>query len=171
MNYKTCAKCRRELPINQFYNERKSKDGHYSYCKECCSELHKAYSTANKEKMREISKRSWHKCREARLHGDKIRYDKRHEFLDSLKTPCAKCGEKRVYLLQFHHIDPTKKLFDVGDGTKQHKSQEDVIEESKKCVCLCSNCHKEFHYFYGVKSKDPVGDLQKYLDGVYADGK
>ena len=32
------------------------------------------------------------------------------------------------------------------------------------------NCHKEFHYFYGVKSEHPKEDLDKYVkEGVYCE--
>ena len=40
-----------------------------------------------------------------------------------------------------------------------------LCNEIKKCVCLCSNCHDEFHYFYGDHPNDPVEALTKYLEG------
>jgi predicted HNH restriction endonuclease len=43
---------------------------------------------------------------------------------------------------------------------------ETIDSEIKKCVCLCSNCHKEFHYFYGTKPKQPEKDLEHYLREV-----
>ena len=39
-----------------------------------------------------------------------------------------------------------------------------VIAEVKKTVCLCANCHKEFHHFYGIKPLNPVKDLEEYLN-------
>ena len=102
-------------------------------------------------------------------------------FINSLKGSCVKCGDSRFYVIEFHHIDPTTKSFTISDGQKAHKSKEDVLNEVKKCVCLCRNCHKEFHYFYGVKSEHPVEDLEKYLregvkdeqpvSGVHSDSK
>ena len=89
--------------------------------------------------------------------------DSRQRFLDSLKTPCVKCGEKRVYVIQFHHKDPELKCFSIGEGSKYHKSKEDVINEVNKCVCLCANCHKEYHYLYGMKPEHPVETLEEYL--------
>ena len=76
---------------------------------------------------------------------------------------CAKCGETRFYVIDFHHKDPSNKLFTISDGRKTHKSNVDVLTEVKKCVCLCRNCHKEFHYFYGVKSEHPIEDLEEYF--------
>lgn len=40
-----------------------------------------------------------------------------------------------------HHLDPATKSFDFGDG--RTRSMERLLEEAKKCVLLCSNCHRE----------------------------
>ena len=41
---------------------------------------------------------------------------------------------------------------------------EDVISEIEKCIVLCSNCHREFHYLYGIVPKDPISELEEYLE-------
>lgn len=44
---KHCKRCDRTLPIDQFHKDKKSKDGHAFYCKECCAEYGRRYrSTA-----------------------------------------------------------------------------------------------------------------------------
>ena len=86
------------------------------------------------------------------------------EKVDSLKTPCCKCGDPRLYVIDFHHINPEEKSFNIN--RKRSKSDFSIIEnEVKKCVCLCRNCHMEFHHFYGVKPKDPINALNNYLKG------
>ena len=56
---------------------------------------------------------------------------------------CIRCGyDKCIKALEFHHIDPTKKDFTISNGNFKLK---EAIEESKKCILICSNCHKEFH--------------------------
>jgi hypothetical protein len=56
---------------------------------------------------------------------------------------CGICGyNKCVEALDFHHIDPTQKDFTL---TASVANRQIFVEELKKCVCLCSNCHREVH--------------------------
>lgn len=38
---KICCKCRRELPVSEFYKAKNSKDGYQGVCKECAREYHR----------------------------------------------------------------------------------------------------------------------------------
>ena len=51
-------------------------------------------------------------------------------------------GGKCIKALEFHHIDPSKKDFTISND---HFKLQDAINESKKCILICSNCHKELH--------------------------
>ena len=44
--------------------------------------------------------------------------------------------------LDFHHIDPNTKFKAVAHLSYNLKL---MIEEAKKCVMVCSNCHREIH--------------------------
>lgn len=56
---------------------------------------------------------------------------------------CIRCGyNKCIKALEFHHLDPSQKDFTISND---HFKLLEAIEESKKCILLCSNCHKEFH--------------------------
>ena len=56
---------------------------------------------------------------------------------------CIKCGyDKCIKALEFHHIDPSKKDFTISND---HFRLQDAVEETKKCILICSNCHKELH--------------------------
>lgn len=59
---------------------------------------------------------------------------------------CIKCGEKRHYVLDFHHLDPTKKYKSVTDLQFNAYSIKTINIEIEKCILLCRNCHGEFHY-------------------------
>ena len=68
-------------------------------------------------------------------------------FISKLKekfqTRCQKCGYNNYTgALEFHHIDPSQKDFTISNMDFKLK---DAVEEIKKCVLLCSNCHKELH--------------------------
>jgi len=47
MKTKTCPRCERELPINQFHKDRTRSDGLRTYCKRCARE----YQKANKKRI------------------------------------------------------------------------------------------------------------------------
>lgn len=59
---------------------------------------------------------------------------------------CGICGYNRHYnALQFHHLDPSKKKFAIGDVLATPKSWAKIVVELRKCVCICANCHVEVH--------------------------
>jgi ribosomal protein L30E len=47
--------------------------------------------------------------------------------------------------LQFHHIDPSQKDFNIG-GRGSTRAWETIKAEIEKCILLCANCHAEEHY-------------------------
>lgn len=53
---------------------------------------------------------------------------------------CSSCGwDKDIAAMQFHHLDPKTKSFSVG--LVANKSWAIIVEELKKCILLCANCH------------------------------
>lgn len=57
---------------------------------------------------------------------------------------CAICGyNKYIGALQFHHINPKEKKFGISTGNC--RAFEEDVNESKKCILVCSNCHNEIH--------------------------
>lgn len=116
MNTKRCTICGKEKPLTDFSIRNKQKNTYKSECKQC--------------------------------HNDKVKL--RYYYLKDVvneykKCGCAKCGENRLYVLDFHHIDPSTK-----DGTITRMSTKYSLDrlqnEIDKCVVLCANCHREFHY-------------------------
>ncbi len=56
---------------------------------------------------------------------------------------CTDCEEDYPpYILEFDHLDPTTKRFNIGDASSV-PSLEALQEEIDKCDLVCSNCHKE----------------------------
>lgn len=62
----------------------------------------------------------------------------RQERIDYLGGQCVKCGS--VEKLEFDHIDPSLKEFDISAVCY---SIENIIDELNKCQLLCEDCHLE----------------------------
>lgn len=86
---------------------------------------------------------------------------KRYFYEHKAERGCAKCGFKDPRVLEFHHIDPEKKLFSIaGSGRKF----EDVKAEIAKCITLCANCHKIEH----CERRDACSIQQEEQPGIPA---
>lgn len=56
---------------------------------------------------------------------------------------CALCAENDPCCLEFHHLDPKTKLFEISGTSK--RSVESYRKEMIKCEIVCTNCHKKIH--------------------------
>lgn len=79
-------------------------------------------------------------------HPNGYRLD-RHLIIKMLKkklnNECALCGyNKCLNALEFHHLNPNEKDIIVSDDKISFTK---IIEESKKCILICANCHREVH--------------------------
>lgn len=55
------------------------------------------------------------------------------------------CGYSRCQAaLEFHHLDPSEKDFGLSTN-KTTKSLVKLIDELRKCILVCANCHREIH--------------------------
>ena len=59
---------------------------------------------------------------------------------------CEKCGESDNACLDWHHVDPSQKEYEIS-FLLCNRSKKAILEEMKKCICLCSNCHRKLHYY------------------------
>lgn len=48
---KTCTKCQIEQPVDNFYNDKKSKDGKKIYCKDCMKSYNKKYKKEHRTEL------------------------------------------------------------------------------------------------------------------------
>jgi hypothetical protein len=64
--------------------------------------------------------------------------------VDFLGGKCCRCGYcKTIKGMDFHHLDPTKKEFNLSWA--MNRSWAMVEKELGKCILLCKNCHAEEH--------------------------
>ena len=60
-------------------------------------------------------------------------------------SKCCICGfNKWQSALEFHHINPEEKEFGLTTSSTT-KAIEKQLEEMKKCILVCSNCHRGIH--------------------------
>jgi predicted HNH restriction endonuclease len=102
--------------------------------KEYCEKHgHTEFTYSSKYKIKCI------KCQSVRKSLRKNR--NRQELLKLHGSKCSVCSyDKCSSALQFHHIDPSEKEFEISESAYSLEKQ---IAEAKKCVLLCANCHAE----------------------------
>ncbi len=101
-----------------------------------------------REYMRDYQ-RDWHQKNKAkRVARVYERKDRLWAFYNQLKETlqCNRCGESHPAALQFHHLDPQQKEFNLSEAVRRGFSVETIQREIAKCVVLCANCHAKLHY-------------------------
>lgn len=58
---------------------------------------------------------------------------------------CTCCPESDPCVLEFHHVNPSSKTFTISHMVNQGMAYNKILDELRKCVPLCSNCHKKVH--------------------------
>lgn len=115
-----CSKC---LNSYEDYGQR------CSLCRSCKQEYDREYyaNKLDKNKQRDVKKKRY--------------TDRRHAIFEYLsKNPCVICGENDPIVLEFDHLDPSKKSYSVSEMT--NLSIKKIEEEILKCRVLCANCHR-----------------------------
>jgi hypothetical protein len=132
MKEKKCTKCDIIKSLSEF-----RKNGKYwqSKCKPCQYEYTQSHNKKNKEKYKKYQIKSNHRS-----------YNRGQTFMNKHRALCGcqKCGDKRFWLIDYHHINPKEKDHPV---TYYKTCTLEVLKnEIKKCIPLCRNCHTDFHY-------------------------
>lgn len=77
---------------------------------------------------------------------------------------CNICGYNRaISALEFHHINPEEKEYALASMGTCHQLEKD-LEEIKKCILVCSNCHREIHE--GLYSQKDLFSKKIYLEDI-----
>jgi hypothetical protein len=114
-DYRYCPRCETEKLKTEFYNRRNGK-GNSVYCKTCTH-----------DQTIERQKKFKQQCIEYK--GGK----------------CVSCGYKKCNnVLEFHHLDPSKKEFSIAH-VRLTSFNDEVKKELDNCALVCANCHREIH--------------------------
>jgi predicted transposase YbfD/YdcC len=127
---KTCGKCGETKARSEFHKNPTKKDGVQTMCKECRKLYIRQHYKKNKETYIISAQKSKKRFREI---------IKRHKSY----CGCNKCGEKRHWVLDYHHIRDKESEISTLIAQGAWKK---VRIEIRKCIVLCSNCHRDLHY-------------------------
>ncbi len=114
-DYRYCPRCETEKLKTEFYNRRNGK-GNSVYCKTC-------------------------------THDQTIERQKKfkQQCIDYKGGKCVSCGYKKCNnVLEFHHLDPSKKEFSIAHA-RLTSFNDEVKKELDNCALVCANCHREIH--------------------------
>lgn len=86
--------------------------------------------------------RGYYRCRQCRSdHVARHRKTRKKKLIELYGGKCSLCGyDKCQQALQFHHL--SGKDFEISEKGLT-RSWDKMVEETKKCVLLCANCHAE----------------------------
>lgn len=127
---KKCTVCGNEKDTEEFYKAAKMKDGLQSCCKKCANAQNVAAMHKKPEKYAVIRRKE-----ELRL---------RKRFFDWKRSiGCVFCSECEPVCLELHHKNPRQK--DIQPNKLRTYAWETLMKEARKCIMVCSNCHKKIH--------------------------
>ncbi len=128
---KKCRKCEKSKPFTEFSPDKNSKDSHHSYCKTCIAKNRRERYKYDSKTINAINE----KCKNELV-----------KEINQIKTSlgCKFCPEKESICLDFHHTNSEEKEKGVSKLVMS-RSRVKALEEIKKCICVCSNCHRKIH--------------------------
>ena len=83
------------------------------------------------------------------IQSDKVKKWRRNckeKIVQAMGGACCICGYNRSNnALALHHLDPSKKDFGLGAIRANPTKWIKIVEELRKCILVCNNCHSEIH--------------------------
>ena len=151
----TCHKCDKKFSQLQIIDGKKRNLQSRKYCLECSP-----FGSRNRKKLEiDISDKKCIECGKPNNTNKKrcptCNFHHRQNQITEkvygniVGYKCWKCdydkGKEAVSVLEFHHVDPSEKLFNLNMRKLMGRAWKDVWEEMQKCVSLCCLCHREYH--------------------------
>jgi hypothetical protein len=128
---KICNKCGVAQNRSEYYKHARTRDGLHPSCKACSKIRYQTWAKSERGKERIAAT-------QATRGGRKVLALCR--VLRGI-CPCCVCGESEPACIDFHHIVPAEKLFELA----RTRSVNELISEAKKCAPVCRNCHAKLH--------------------------
>lgn len=132
---KTCTTCKQVKPLSEFNRNKCKVDGYQTLCKDCSKKRSRRYYSDNKEKHRNV----------VNARKNLQRRQVANKLMEIKSCGCVFCSEDDPICMDFHHLDPKTKNFEVGYAASLGLKWESVEAEIRKCVVVCANCHRKVH--------------------------
>lgn len=98
------------------------------------------------------------------LNVSNYRRRRKHNLMSVFGSKCCLCGYDKVQdALEFHHINPEEKEYAIAKNGTCHDLEKDLAE-IKKCILVCSNCHREIHK--NLYSEEELREKQNYNEEI-----
>lgn len=144
---KPCSRCKLTLGLDSFHKRNSNPDGLSYVCKECV----RAETAATSNDPVRVAKRaeSWRRRKASTNNRHRKRRAERKAILISMcGGKCSKCGlvvsdMAPPVCFDFHHVDG--KDYNVSSLTYSELKFLVAMEEVKRCVLMCANCHRAEH--------------------------
>lgn len=102
------------------------------------------------------------------IQSDKVKKWRKYvkdRVVASMGGKCNICGyNKSQRALNLHHLDPSKKSFGLGAIRADPKKWSLIVNELRKCVLLCANCHLEVHDGEALIPSNIVSFDERYVN-------
>lgn len=160
---KVCFKCKRLLPLEQFYKHPRMKDGHLNKCIDCNIKDVAEHRDKNLERIREYDRmrgrteKRKQRCRDYQ----KAHPEKKYEYLKKYRAThpgrnaahsAAELGKKKGFIA-------VEKCVVCGSKDQLQMHHHDYSQKTSVIV-LCQKCHAAVHRKY-----DPLKlDIEKLLE-------
>lgn len=165
-NYKICTGCDKrkrfaDFPIKNGKLRANNPKKYGSQCKEC----HKSVSASKVDPNFKPKRQKYYANERARR--KEIRRETRIKVFHYLaETGCSGCGIRDPRVLEFDHLDPSKKKHSIANlVTTGYKWESPTLQrELAKCRVICSNCHR----VHTVEQQDYYSDpeVAEVLRGI-----
>jgi transposase len=102
--------------------------------------------------------RGYYRCAKCRREAvSRWRRRAKRRLLEAAGGRCVLCGyDRHPGALHFHHLDPRQKRYTLSRAGHTRNFAE-ALEEAKKCVLLCANCHAEIEAGVATLPEDLTG--------------
>lgn len=122
-----CGRCEQLKPLSQFNWRRAGRGQRDNLCRPCRSAYHREHYLANKQRYVEQAHQRKERLRQERT-AYLLEYFARH--------PCVDCGESDPVVLEFDHLNPELKSFNIGQSLPYRRWQS-ILKEIEKCEVVC----------------------------------